>query len=125
MKKPMLFIAALSLALLVLSYNKQAQTNATEEEDITTMIATAKTPEDHMKISQYYEDQAAMMEKNAVLHESMAKAYMQRGKMPGMSKHCENLVKDSKASAAQYKDMAEAHKKMAQQMQSQNSQKPQ
>jgi hypothetical protein len=125
MKKSMLFLAALTLALLVLSYNRQAQTSATEEENITTMIATAKTPEDHMKIAQYYEDQATMMEKTAALHESMAKAYMQRGKMPGMSSHCEKLVKESKASAAQYKDMAEAHKKMAQQMQSRNSQKPQ
>ena|SRR5271167_1788107 len=125
MKKSTLLLAAIVIALMVSYLNRETISRAEENTDISKMIETASTPEDHMKIAQYYEDQAAMMEKNAALHESMGKAYGERSKMPGMTNHCEKLVKESKASAAQYKAMAEAHKKMAQQMQSHSSQKPQ
>lgn len=125
MKKSMLILAALTMTLLVFSLNRQTPTSASEEADITALIETAKTPQDHLKIAEYYEEQAVMMEKNAALHESMAKAYKERGKMPGMTNHCEKLARESKESAEQYKAMAEEHKKMAQEMQSQNSPEPQ
>ncbi len=124
MKKSMLLLAAFTIAMLVLSLNRETRTSASEEADITVLIETAKTPEDHLKIAAYYEEQAVMMEKKATLHESMAKAY-QSGKMTGMSTHCDKLVTDSKASAEQYREMAAEHKKMAQELQSQNSQQPQ
>jgi len=125
MKKSMLILAALTMALLVFSLNRQTPTSASEEVDLTVLIETAKTPEDHLKIAEYYEEQAVMMEKKATLHESMAKAYKERSKMPGMTNHCEKLARESKESAEQYKAMAEEHKKMAQEMQSQNSPAPQ
>ena len=124
MKKSMLLLAAFTIALLVLSLNRETRTSASEEVDITTLIRTADTPEGHLKIAQYYEEQAAMMEKKATLHESMAKAY-QGGKMAGMATHCEKLAKESEESAEQYTAMAAEHKKMAQEMQSQNSKQPQ
>jgi predicted ATP-grasp superfamily ATP-dependent carboligase len=124
MKKSMLLLATFTMALLVLSLNREIQTSASEEVDITVLIQTAKTPEDHLKIAEYYEEQAVMMEKKANLHESMAEAY-QGGKMAGMPTHCDKLAKESKESAEQYRAMAEEHKKMAQEMQSQNSKQPQ
>lgn len=124
MKKSMLLLAAFTLALLVFSLNRQTLTSAQEEVDITVLIETADTPEDHLKIAEYYEEQAVMMEKKATLHAAMAKAY-QGGKMAGMTTHCDKLAKDSTASAEQYRDMAAEHKKMAQQTQGQDSQQPQ
>ncbi len=124
MKKSMLILAALTVVLLVFSLNRQNPTSATEDVDITTLIKTAKTPEDHLKIAEYYEEQAAMMEKKASLHQSMAKAY-QGGKMTGMSFHCEKLAKESRASAEQYRALAAEHRKMAQETKSQDSQQPQ
>ncbi|MEW6144112.1 MAG: hypothetical protein AB1598_03730 [Thermodesulfobacteriota bacterium] len=121
MKKSMLILAALMISLLVLSLNRQVSTSATEEVDITELIKTAKTPEDHIKIAEYYEEQRAIMEKQASLHESMAEAY-EGTKMTGMTNHCENLSKEFKQSAEQYKAMAEEHEKMAQEMQSQQPQ---
>lgn len=120
----MLLLAAFTLALLIFSLNRQTLTSAQEEVDITVLIETADTPEDHLKIAEYYEEQAVMMEKKATLHASMAKAY-QGGKMSGMTTHCDKLAKDSTASAEQYRDMAAEHKKMAQQTQGQNSPEPQ
>ena len=124
MKKSMLLLAALTVALLVFSFNRETRTSASEEVDITVLVETAKTPGDHLKIAEYYEEQAVMMEKKATLHASMAKAY-QGGKMAGMTTHCDKLAKESDASAEQYKAMAAEHKKMAQEMQRQNSQQPQ
>ncbi len=124
MKKSMLLLAAFTLALLIFSLNRQTLTSAQEEVDITVLIETADTPEDHLKIAEYYEEQAVMMEKKATLHETMAKAY-QGGKMSGMTTHCDKLAKDSTASAEQYRDMAAEHKKMAQQTQGQDSPEPQ
>jgi hypothetical protein len=124
MKKSMLLLAAFAVTLLVFSLSREIPTSAEEEVDITVLIETADTPEDHLKIAEYYEEQAVMMEKKATLHESMAEAY-QGGKMAGMPTHCEKLAKDSKASAEQYREMAAEHKKMAQQTQGQSSPKPQ
>jgi hypothetical protein len=124
MKKSMLLLTAFAVTMLVISLNRQTLTNAQEEVDITVLIEAADTPEDHLKIAEYYEEQAVMMEKKATLHESKAKAY-QGGKMAGMSTHCEKLAKDSKASAEQYREMAAEHKKMAQETQGQNSPAPQ
>lgn len=124
MKKSMLLLLAILVTVLALSLNRQTPTNAQEEVDITVLIETASTPADHLKIAEYYEEQAVMMEKKATLHESMAKAY-QGGKMGGMTTHCEKLATDSKASAEQYREMAAVHKKMAQQTEDPDTQAPQ
>jgi hypothetical protein len=124
MKRSMLLLAAFAAALWVFSHYRETPTSAQEETDITVLIETADTPEDHLKIAEYYEEQAVMMEKKATLHEAMAKAY-QGGKMAGMPTHCDKLAADSKASAEQYREMAAEHKKMAQQAEGQNTPAPQ
>ncbi|MEW6143515.1 MAG: hypothetical protein AB1598_00705 [Thermodesulfobacteriota bacterium] len=124
MKKSMLLLAAFAAALWVFSHYRETPTSAQEEVDITVLIETADTPEDHLKIAEYYEEQAVLMEKKATLHESMAKAY-EGGKMGGMSTHCKNLAKDSTSSAEQYRAMAAEHKKMAQETQGQKTTEPQ
>lgn len=123
MKKPKLLLIAFTMALLVISLKGGTLTSAIEEVNITTLIKTATTPEDHLKIAEYYEEQAAIMENKAILHESMAQAY-KGTKFTGMTNHCQKLVKEFKESADQYKAMAAEHEKMAQDIQSQNSAKP-
>jgi hypothetical protein len=124
MKKSMLLLTAFAVTMLVSSLDREIPTSAQEEVDITVLIETADTPEDHLKIAEYYEEQAVLMEEKATLHESMAKAY-EGGKMAGMSTHCKNLAKDSAASAEQYRAMAAEHKKMAQEPQGQDPPEPQ
>ncbi|MGH7848845.1 MAG: hypothetical protein ACREOP_00965, partial [Thermodesulfobacteriota bacterium] len=72
MKKSMLLLAAFTMTLLVFSLHREIPTSAQEEVDITVLIETADTPEDHLKIAEYYEEQAVMMEKKATLHAAMA-----------------------------------------------------
>jgi hypothetical protein len=124
MKKSMLLLAAFAVTMLVFSLYRGIPTSAQEEVDISVLIETADTPEDHLKIAEYYEEQAVTMEKKATLHESMAKAY-KGTKFTGMTSHCEKLVKEFQASAGQYKAMAAEHRKMAREMQGQKSPEPQ
>lgn len=117
MRKPQFLIAVAFLSLLAFFTVKGIPTGSAGEDDITSLIQNANTPEDHMKIAEYYNTQAAHMEQMANMHESMGEAYQKRSKpMSGMPQHCAKLTKDSRESAAQYKAMAEEHEKMAHEM---------
>lgn len=123
MRSPKFLIAVAMICLLAFFTVKGVSTiNAQENDIITSLIQTAKTPEDHMKIAEYYNNQAEHMEQMANMHESMGEAYKKRSKpMSGMASHCAKLTKDSRESALQYKAMAEEHEKMAHEMMNQDS----
>lgn len=90
------------------------QIYAAEEEEIMILIETAKTPEDHIKIAEFYEMQAQKMQEKATKHSAMASAYKNRSKpWPGMVRHCTNLAAESKAQADEYNKMAAEHRTMA------------
>ncbi len=125
MKRLILFPAALMAALLFLSLHGAAQAAAEDEMDIAVMIETADSSADHLKIAEYYEEQAVILDGKAEVYEAMVKAYQQRSKMPGLAYHSQKLAKDAKLSAEQYRAMAEEHKKMAHQAQGHDAQKPQ
>jgi len=117
MKTLHLVITAVVLTMLIVPFMSGIPTNATEEEDIMVLIESAETPEGHIEIAEYYEVQAAKMEKMANKHESMGKSYAKRSKpMSGMPKHCSKLSKKNMESAETYKAMAKQHREMAQGM---------
>lgn len=99
------------------------QIYAAEEEEIDwvpMLIETATTPEDHIKIAEFYEMQAAKMEEKAAKHSAMATAYKTRSKpWLSMVRHCESLVTESKVQADEYSKMAAEHRKMAEESQAQ------
>jgi hypothetical protein len=96
------------------------QVYAGEEEEITTLIETAKTPGDHIKIAEFYEMQAVNMQEKAAKHAAMASAYKSRSKpWPGMVRHCTNLANESKEETTEYSNTAAEHRKMAQELQTQ------
>ncbi len=112
MKKSLLLLMmVLPLITFVVS---AIQVYAADEEEIMTLIETATTPEDHIKIAEFYEAQALKMEQKAKKHSDMASAYKSRSKpMPGMVKHCTELATESKEQADEYNKMAAEHRKMA------------
>ncbi len=100
---------------LITFFMSAIQVYAAEEEEIMTLIETATTPEDHIKIAEFYEMQAVRMQEKADKHSAMASAYKTRSKpWPSMIRHCESLVTESKAQADEYNKMAAEHRKMAQ-----------
>jgi len=120
MNKMSQIVIALIVPLMLFSFIGVVPGGATEEEDIDKMIETAKTPEDHIKIAEYYEKQAKKMEEKAGLHASLADSYKNRGKpFSGLAKHCSDLSKKYMEAAKDYKAMSMDHMKMAQEMQKQ------
>ena len=120
MNKMSQIVIALIVPLMLFSFIGVVPGGATEEEDIDKMIETAKTPEDHIKIAEYYEKQAKKMEEKAGLHASLADSYKNRGKpFSALAKHCSDLAKKYMEVAKDYKAMAMDHMKMAQEIQKQ------
>lgn len=111
-------VTILIATLMVVSFISGAIGKASEEEEMSKLIETASTPEDHMKIAGFYEKEAAKLEEKASSHAAMADAYKKRTKpIPGMVQHCSNLSQKYKDAAAEYRAMASGHMKMAQEMQ--------
>lgn len=114
--KRTLSLAVIIFALLTFLVGPN-QIYAAGKEEIMTLIETAQTPEDHIKIAEFYEAQAVKMQEKAAKHSAMASAYKSRSKpWPGMVRHCTNLVNESKEEAAEYSKMAAEHRKMAQEL---------
>jgi hypothetical protein len=117
-KKASGIVIILIVTLMVFSYISGVPGKASEEEEMSKLIETASTPEDHMKIAGFYEKEAAKLEEKANSHAAMAEAYRRRTKpIPGMVQHCSNLSKKYKDAAAEYRAMASEHMKMAPEMQ--------
>src|SRR3972149_11285950 len=94
MKRILPLAIAFVVPILLFSFLGVFPGSASEEEDVDKMIETATTPEDHIKIAEYYEKQAAKMEQEASFHASLADSYKSRGKpLLGLAKHCSDLSK--------------------------------
>ncbi|MCW5625164.1 MAG: hypothetical protein KIT73_10660 [Burkholderiales bacterium] len=81
-------------------------------------LASAKTKADHEAIAADYEKAAGTAKAEAQKHRNLAKFYHSsptgRGDgSHGMASHCENLAKLSDQAAAEYLDLAKAHKETA------------
>jgi hypothetical protein len=120
MMKNLLTLASFLLSLVMVSYLIEVPSYASEEEEILILIEKAQTPEDHMKIAEYYEKEAAKMEELAEEHKSMGESYKNRSKpWLSMVSNCEKLSQEYSDAANEYKSMAQEHEKMAQEMQQQ------
>ncbi|MBI2486373.1 MAG: hypothetical protein HYW01_05335 [Deltaproteobacteria bacterium] len=118
MKRIFPFVAAFIVVFLLFSCVRRVPSKTSEKEEITKLIEAATTPEDHMKIADYYENQASEMKVKARSHASMAASYRARGKpLPGLFIHCRNLSKKYKEAAEEYKAMAMEHREIAKKMQ--------
>lgn len=118
-----LILTVLVITMLIVPFTSGISTNAAEEEeDILVLIVTAETPEEHIKVAEYYEVQANQMEKMSKMHESMGESYAKRSKpMSGMTQHCSKLSNESMESAEQYRAMAKEHEKMAHELMNHDS----
>lgn len=93
---------------------------ATAADDITSMLSNAKTAADDEAIAAYYDKQAAGAKENAELHTRML-AIVKQQDGPGIAKwhmdtHCEGLIRQYKAAAKMYAEMAHAYREMAKMM---------
>ncbi len=86
--------------------------------ELKTLIATAKTPEDHLRLAAYYRDQAndylarqKQHEADAVVYDSNPRQYP--SKYPTAGQHCREWARNDGQSARQALALAEIHEAMA------------
>lgn len=91
---------------------------------VKSLVATAKTPSDHMKLAHHYTAMAAKHEEEARDHDELAAEYS-RSPQFGASKHpmaqnsaehckfmadhCRNAAKEMRAMAAMHEEMSKGH----------------
>jgi len=86
------------------------------EEEIIILIQTATSPEDHLKIADYFDKQAKKDEEKARFYASMSDSYANRDKpLLGLAKYYSDQSKKYMEMAQGYKNLATEHRKMADQ----------
>lgn len=80
------------------------------KKEVETLIVSAKTPEDHLKLASYFKGEARQQESSAMYHEEMAELYDPRTQM---TQHCKSLAESLKNAAEAANSMAAEHEKMA------------
>lgn len=86
---------------------------------VSQMVETAKTAKDHEEIANAFDQEAADFDDKAAQHEKLANQYKKgagvgpKGNPTALAHHCDNLVKNLKASAADAREMAKLHREVA------------
>lgn len=90
------------------------------KKQVNALIATAKTPEDHMKLAAYYRDKAEQAKAEAAEHEKMLAAYNQNPSthLPakaagGPTEHCRTLIRLFNEEQKEDLALADQHEQMA------------
>jgi hypothetical protein len=118
-------VALLSVTLTLLmglpltSWAASDKLPALTAKDVKALIATAKTPEQHLRIANYFRHEAEKYEAEAKDHAEMEEAYRQNplpkniGGGSGPISHCEILAKSSQEMANTARELAAEHEQMA------------
>ncbi len=116
MQKLTLLSIVLLLPLLLFSFIREVSGLTSEEEEIIILIQTATSPEDHLKIADYFDKQAKKDEEKARFYASMADSCANRDKpLLGLAKNYSGQSKKYMEMAQGYKNLAAEHRKMADQ----------
>ncbi len=85
------------------------------KQQVKELIKTAKTPEDHMKLAQYYRYEADELKSEAKDHEEMGAEYINHivPKNGTMSQHCKDIAAYYAKAAQKAEEMASMQEEMA------------
>ena len=120
--KRILAISSLLAVLLVANLGFAATSSKPEklgEQQLKTLIATAKTPAEHQRIANHYAAQAQDDLHQAQEHEGMVAAYKANASLSTDKNrtstigHCEYFVRTFKDMAVKSQELANLHEKMA------------
>ena len=120
-KLPVTVLAAVLLAMASASQGaEQTPMHDMGHMPIDQQVEMAHTQQEHDAVAERLEQEASELEKRAGEHERLAKLY--RGGFggpkngPTLANHCDNLVKNLRASAQEAREMASLHRHVAQQL---------
>jgi hypothetical protein len=127
MKRIPIRIVPYAAALLSITFALAAQTSASGDHklspsEVTTLIRSASTPEDHLKLAAYFKQEALDEAASAKLHVERAEAYEPGSAAPSgfkqrslkeMQSHCKEFTRNANRAAEVASKMAAEHEKMA------------
>ncbi len=112
-------LVALTIAMAVQGQaSTQPKTDTLSNHQLLTLIATAKTPAEHLRLAQYYGEQAKYYLAQSTLHQEMAAAYKKNPASSakfstGSAHHCDFFAQSFKQTATQMQELASMHEQMA------------
>jgi hypothetical protein len=118
-------IALLVLIVAMVPANGSAQAAATQQlskKELKTLIANARTPEDHERIAAYYRTEGEQLKAKQREHEEELSEYLKNPsshpvpKWPTMDQHCRQLIFYYSKAAQSAFELAELHDQMAKQV---------
>ena len=125
MKRFAIVAFGLMVSVFVLGSVTRAATTETvhlSKKQVKELVANAKTPQDHLKLAAYFNQEAAKLEDEAQQHEELAEIYKShpavlgsKSSVPavGNASHCLNIAKSDREAAREYTEMAASHASMA------------
>jgi hypothetical protein len=115
--------SAMALAISVAAPAAQARksTDLLSSKQVKELVATAKTPADHLKLSKHFNALAAKYEAEAAEHAEEAQAYHKNPTFmesknpsgPGTVAHCDRFADLTRQAAKEARELATAHEHMA------------
>jgi hypothetical protein len=120
-------VVAFSVIALALSAGAATAAQAGKSTDLLSskqvkeLVATAKTPADHLKLSKHFTALAAKYEARADEHAAEAQAYRKNPTFmesknpsgPGTAAHCDRFAELTRQAAKEARELASAHEHMA------------
>ena len=113
-------IFVMTAATLAETPNTKTKPEQLSKQQLTALIATAKTPAEHERIAHFYEASAQDYRAQAQEHEAMIAAYKSNSSVSNDKNrastvgHCEYFVKSLNDLAVKSDELAKLHKQMAQ-----------
>lgn len=109
--------------LLAGTFLKAEAAGTLNKEDLKSLIASAKSAEDHERLAQHYDAKAAELDEESKEHQELAVQYraaptMQESKhpmSPQTAAHCKYFADDLHKAAERARQMAADHRQMAKQ----------
>ena len=109
------FLVALALGVSGSSMRAADTAAPLTKQQVKELIKTAKTPEEHMELAQYYRYEADKFKSEAQEHKEMSAEYIHHiiPKFPTMSQHCNDLSGYLTRAAGKAERLAAMHEEMA------------
>ncbi len=117
------FVALFALVVGTVSTAQAAEPKHLSKKQVKTLIATAKSPADHMQLARYFKAEADRLEAEAKEHDELAEVYrksmtsqasaIKNPMAPNTAGHCEYFAKSVREAAKSARELAAAHEQMA------------
>lgn len=117
--------SSMVLAALIVASTGQAPAAELKGElkskEVKALVASAKTPADHMKLARHFSAMAEKHEAEALEHEALAVEYTRNPRLgaskhpmaPNTAEHCKYFAEHCRKAAKEMQAMAAAHEEMA------------